>query len=161
MRCSVRILRQARRDALSCLLSKNERAGTPIDANPHPPDPAPMPSVGPEPSPQPLFLAVFLYEARSTATNFRPVYQECFTLLRAASEEEAAVRAEVHGRAHAHSYSTESGDVITWSLHRVVEVVSLLDGELDDGADLHARFFQDLGAYDAFLASRRGEGSDA
>ena len=105
-----------------------------------------------------MYVAVILHGTTSAAPNYRPLYSETIVLIEAASLGEAEDKARAHGLRGEVSYDNEFGETITWSLKRVVDVNSVLDDELGDGAELYARHFRSLEAYDA-LEPAPGESS--
>lgn len=73
--------------------------------------------------------------------------------MKATSLESAKDKALNHGKNESVSYTNENGETITWSLHQVVDVNSVLDDDLDtaeDGVDLYARHFRNYEAYQSF-----------
>jgi hypothetical protein len=106
---------------------------------------------------QRLFVAVILSEATSDAPGHRPLYEESFVLVRAASVEEASERAEELGRGEQTEYLNEAGETIRWSLKHVVDVSDVVDDELGDGATVYARHFRDYDAYRRFEPLLSGE----
>lgn len=97
-----------------------------------------------------LYVAVILYESWSPDPSYTPMYEECFALVRAESEEQARARAEQHSRAHETCFNNILGQEIHWKLKHVVDVSRVLSGTLDDGADIYARHFKSYEAYHAF-----------
>lgn len=98
---------------------------------------------------QSFYIAVILYESSSDALDYQPLYQESFVLLKAASLEEAESKALAHARQEEVSYQNENGEIITWALRQIVDVNSVLEDELCDGAELYTRHFRDYAAYRA------------
>ncbi|WP_437742801.1 DUF4288 domain-containing protein [Sorangium sp. So ce302] len=97
-----------------------------------------------------LYVAVILYESWSPDPSYTPMYEECFALVRAESEEQARARAEQHSRAHETCFNNVLGQEIHWKLKHVVDVSRVLSDTLDDGADIYARHFKSYEAYHAF-----------
>ena len=95
-----------------------------------------------------LYIAVVLYESSSDAPDDKPLYEECFLVVRAKSDEEARERAMQLVSAP-HSYKNQYGATITWSFKEIERVQSVLSDELADGKELYARYFLDYGAYHA------------
>ncbi|GAB4205082.1 MAG: hypothetical protein Fur006_60820 [Coleofasciculaceae cyanobacterium] len=99
---------------------------------------------------QSFYIAVILYESSSTKPEYKPLYQECFVLIKATSVEEAREKALSHASQEQVSYQNEKGDTITWSLKQVVDVNSVLYDEFDDFTELYARHFRNYEAYRLF-----------
>lgn len=96
-----------------------------------------------------FYVAVILHEASVSAPDYRPLYSETFVLIEAGSVEEAREKAQSHGRSDEVRYENQFGETVTWSLRRVVDVNSILDDDLVDGAELYVRHFRNIAAYDA------------
>lgn len=97
-----------------------------------------------------LYVAIVLYESWSPDPSYTPMYEECFTLLRAESDEQARARAKRHSRAHEICFNNSAGQEIHWKMKQVVDVNRVLSDTLDDGADIYARHFKNYEAYHAF-----------
>lgn len=97
-----------------------------------------------------FYIAVILYESSSSAPEYKPLYEECFVLVKAISVEEAYEKALSHAKEQEGSYQNEYKDTITWSLKQVVDVNSVLSDEFDDGIELYARHFRNYEAYRLF-----------
>lgn len=98
----------------------------------------------------PLYMAVLLYASTSPDPAYTPMFEECFVLLRAGSDEQARARAAQHGRSRESSFTNAAGQLIRWELRHVVDVARVLSDVLDDGAELYARHFKSYEAYRAF-----------
>jgi hypothetical protein len=96
------------------------------------------------------YIAVILYESSSETPGYKPLYQESFVLIKAASEEEAKVKAQAHGAKEETSYLNENQETITWSLKQLIDVTPVLDERLDDGTELYVRHFRNYDAYREF-----------
>lgn len=97
-----------------------------------------------------LYVAIILYEACSPDPSIKPMFQECFVLIRAGSDEEARARAEQHGKDQETCYRNVAGQEIRWTLKHVVDVNRVLSGTMEDGTELYARHFTNYDAYHAF-----------
>lgn len=53
---------------------------------------------------QSFYIAMILYESSSSAPEYKPLYQECFVLIKATSLKEANEKALVYGRKQEGSY---------------------------------------------------------
>jgi len=99
---------------------------------------------------QSFYIAVILYESSSSASEYKPLYEECFVLIKATSLEEANEKALIYAREQEGSCQNEYNDTITWSLKQVVDVNSVLYDKFDDGTELYARHFRSYEAYRLF-----------
>lgn len=97
-----------------------------------------------------FYIAVILYETSSTALEYKPLYQECFVLIKATSFEEANEKALIQGRGQEGSYQNDRNETITWFLKQVVDVNSVLYDGFEDGTELYARHFRNYEAYRSF-----------
>ncbi|MHC5938889.1 DUF4288 domain-containing protein [Nostoc sp.] len=100
-----------------------------------------------------FYIAIIIYKSSSDKYDYQPLYQESFILIKAASLEEAKVKALNHGKNESVNYTNENGETITWSLQQVVDVNSVLDDDFDsseDIVDLYARHFRNYDAYQLF-----------
>ncbi|MEH1805809.1 DUF4288 domain-containing protein [Nostoc sp.] len=100
-----------------------------------------------------FYIAIILYKSSSDKTDYQPLYQESFVLIKAASLEEAKVKALNHGKNESVSYTNEDGETITWSLQQVIDVNSVLYDDFnssEDIVDLYARHFHNYEAYQSF-----------
>lgn len=101
---------------------------------------------------QSFYIAVILYESSSTQPEYKPLYQECFVLIKATSVENAREKALSHASQEQVSYQNEKGDTITWSLKQLVDVNSVLYDEFDECTELYVRHFHNYEAYRLFEA---------
>jgi len=108
-----------------------------------------------------LYVAVLVAESSSDAPDYEPLYEESLVLIRAASDEAAAARAEELGVEEQTSYVNDVGETITWTLKRVLDVSRTLTDELEDGTTLYSRHFRDYDSYRRFeplLSEEPGDG---
>lgn len=106
------------------------------------------------------YIAVLLYEATSQSAQipkFSPFYEESFVLIRASSLEEAQEKANRYAQREQASYFNDQHERITWSLKQVIDVNTVLDEKLEDGAELYARHFTNYEAYRLFEPLLSGE----
>ncbi|GGM59259.1 hypothetical protein GCM10012275_33040 [Longimycelium tulufanense] len=102
------------------------------------------------------YVAVLVYEATSDAPRRRPLYEETFVLVRAASAEQAGRKATRYGRAQETSYRNETGETIRLVLRHVVDVSPVLDDSVrgghpgEDVVEVYARHFRNYDAYRRF-----------
>ena len=96
------------------------------------------------------FVSNFLviYITKSLIDSKQPYYQECFSLIRASSFEEAENKAPHLLEDVNTSYLNNEGQTVTWTLHQIISIKSTLD-ELnkDEITDLYVRGFEDFQAY--------------
>jgi hypothetical protein len=104
-----------------------------------------------------FYIAVILFESSSNVPDYKPLYEECFVLIKAISLEEANEKALVYGREQEGSYQNDNKDMITWSLKQIVDVNSVLYDEFNNGTELYARHFRNYKAYCLFEPLLSGE----
>ncbi|WP_437951193.1 DUF4288 domain-containing protein [Sorangium sp. So ce296] len=97
-----------------------------------------------------LYVAIILYESWSSDPSFKPMFEECFVLIRADSDEQALARAEQLSKDKETCYDNVAGQDVRWKLKRIVDVSRVLSDTMDDGAELYARHFTNYDAYYAF-----------
>jgi hypothetical protein len=96
-----------------------------------------------------FYIAVLLYESASDKPAYQPLYEECFVLIEARSEEKAREKAlQYAGKPN--SYKNQQGEVITWQLKHLVDVSRVLSDSFYDGTELYARHFRNYKAYHSF-----------
>lgn len=101
------------------------------------------------------YIAIIIYKFIEDSPDYEPVYQECFTFIKASSLEEAEEKALNYGKKEEHSYKNMYGNTVTWKMIEIVDVNTLLYNDVfDDLTDFHARFFTDYEAYKKFIQSR-------
>src|SRR5215831_1972083 len=83
-------------------------------------------------APGPFFIAVILYESKCSGEGYRPLYEESFVLISAASEDEAREKAHTYAEDQQSTYQNEQGETITWSVKHVVDVSSVLSDDFVD-----------------------------
>lgn len=99
---------------------------------------------------QSFYIAVILYESSSDTPNYKPLYQECFVLIRAMSLEEAKKKALSHAKKEEGSYQNEYGQTITWFMKQILDVNNVLSDKFNEVTDLYARHFCNYDAYCSF-----------
>ncbi|MEL6493752.1 MAG: DUF4288 domain-containing protein [Cyanobacteria bacterium J06623_7] len=102
-----------------------------------------------------FYLAVILYQSSSGSQP--PLYEECFTLIKANSLEKARQRAKDCATKAECSYLTEDGKTVSHSLIKIVDINNVLDDDLQDGGNIYARHFRNFAAYSAFEPLISGE----
>jgi Domain of unknown function (DUF4288) len=101
-------------------------------------------------SPPPFWIAVIVFESRSSSTDHQSLYEECFVLIQAADEDAALAKADTYGRSQATRYQNERQETISWAFKQLVDVSPVLSDEFVDGAELYARHFRNYRAYQEF-----------
>jgi hypothetical protein len=108
-----------------------------------------------------IFVIVVISES-SNSLNGEPVgnilYEECTSLIKASSLEEAEQKAIDYANNQNTSYKNCYGETVTWTVKQVVEVRNLLDDDViddfdlrGDAVDLYSRSFYDYKAYEGCL----------
>jgi uncharacterized alkaline shock family protein YloU len=107
------------------------------------------------------YIAVFISECTVENSNINTLYQECFTLIKASSLEEAKQKAIDHANNTVNvSYANEYGKTVTWVVKQIIEVTNTLEDKFDlyaDAVDLYVRGFEDYEAYQRLLTSSESE----
>lgn len=104
-----------------------------------------------------FYIAVILYESFSDKLEDKPLYQECFALIKASCLEEAQQKALNYAIKQQVSYQNENKDTITWLLKHILDVSLILNSNFDNETDLYARFFRNYEAYYLFEPLLSGE----
>ena len=103
-----------------------------------------------------FYIAVVLFES-SSATNDRPLYEECFILIQANSLEEAREKALLYSRQQECSYQNQYNDTITWTCKQIIDVNSVLYDDFSNVTEIYARHFRNYAAYCQFEPLLSGE----
>lgn len=97
------------------------------------------------------YIAVFVSQSTVGDLDTNLYYQECFTLIKASSPEEAKEKANKHANNTVNtSYANEDGETVTWVVKQIIDVTNTLENEFDlhtDAVDLYVRGFEDYKAY--------------
>jgi hypothetical protein len=93
------------------------------------------------------YIAIVLYESSSSAPGYKPLYEECWMVVEATSEQHAHQKVHELALQSETAYQNKDGETIHQSLKQVVDVSPLLDDTLHDGAMLYARHFRNYQAY--------------
>ncbi len=112
-----------------------------------------------EQKPSSFYVAVAVYESTSDSVDKALLYEETFTLLVAASEEDAE-RQAVQLVQEPFSYKNQYGETITWSLKQRVVVRQVVDDKLVHGTEIFARFFRNYEAYHLAFLNYKAEEAD-
>jgi len=101
-----------------------------------------------------FYIAILVSECNVTTLDTQPFYQECFTLIKASSCEDARQKAEDHAvNTVPTSYLNCYGETVTWKIKRIGEVQATLDS-LDSSreiVDLFVRGFDNYEAYECLF----------
>ncbi len=103
------------------------------------------------------YMAIVLYKSSCSAPDYKPLYEECWTIIEASSEEHARQKAHTYAQQAQHSYKNQFGETITVAFKQIVDVAPLLSDVIEDGAELYARFFRNHQAYCRFEPLLGGE----
>jgi hypothetical protein len=98
------------------------------------------------------YIAVIIYAATSDVPNYQPLYEECFMLIKAASQEEARQKTVRYAQRQQTTYKNEQQEDIRWLLKQIIDINPVLTDNIDfeDGSELYARHFRNYQAYTAF-----------
>lgn len=96
------------------------------------------------------YVAVVVYESASESPDYTPFYEECITLVKANSEDEARSKVEDLGKNRSTKYTNIDGQEISWSLHDIVDISPMLEDSLGEVTEIYARHFKDIDAYRKF-----------
>jgi hypothetical protein len=83
-----------------------------------------------------------LYRAdhgRKDASSVRGFLEESVLLFKSSPSSVAAKGREI-AEQHQHSYKNVDGEVVRWKLHRVLEIVEVLDRRIKEGSEVYHRF---------------------
>lgn len=100
-----------------------------------------------------IFVIVVVSESSKSSNGEHSnnlFYQECISLIKAFSPEEAKQKAIDYANSENTSYENTYGQTVTWVVKQIVEVSDVLEDDLDlhaDAVDLYVRGFYDYGAY--------------
>lgn len=93
------------------------------------------------------YLAIVLYESSSPDPNYKPLYEECISLIEADSDAHARQKVEKLAIDSQTSYQNQFGQTLHQTIKHIIDVAPLVDEKLQDGATLYARFFRNYQAY--------------
>ena len=101
------------------------------------------------------YIAVFVSKSSVGNLDTNLYYQECFTLIKASSPEEARQKAVKHANNTVNtSYPNEHGETVTWVVKQITDVTNTLENEFDlhtDAVDLYVRGFEDYKTYQSLF----------
>jgi hypothetical protein len=97
----------------------------------------------------PRFFVSILSRAHADADGYRPLYEETFLIVDAASLQLARETAEGYGRAAEHDYVAGEGHRVFWRFVEVTGVTPCIDEDVEhEVVELGGRFFRDKESYD-------------
>ena len=96
------------------------------------------------------YVAIVVYESASESLDYTPLYEECITLVKASSEDEARSKVEALGKNRSIKYKNVEGKEISWSLHNIVDINPMLEDSLGEVTEIYARHFNNIDAYRKF-----------
>ena len=84
------------------------------------------------------FVAEAIFHARvsNESAEISSVFENLLFLVSAADHQGGVAKAEAIARAKEHSYPNKSGDLVTWTFVRLVELTEMIDQRFEDGAEL-------------------------
>lgn len=98
-----------------------------------------------------IYSGLLLNKAVSSVKGAKPLYQEVFVEVKAFDVEAAKSAIKAAAKKEETSYKNETGDIITWTFERVIDVSPVLNENFKDGVrELYSRHFRDIEAYKAF-----------
>ncbi len=98
------------------------------------------------------YVAVVVYESASESPDYTPLYEECITLVKASSEDEARSKVETLGKNRGTKYMNVEGQEISWSLRNIIDINPMLEDSLGEVTEIYARHFKNIDAYRKFEA---------
>ena len=98
------------------------------------------------------YIAVIIYEYTSDASDYQPLYQESFVLIKALSQDEATHKALQFAQQQQAVYTNERQETIHFSFKQIVDVNSLLTENIGFASvtEIYARHFRNYNAYVSF-----------
>lgn len=97
----------------------------------------------------PRFFVSILSRAESAAAGDRPLYEETFLIVDAASQQLARDSAESYGRAAEHDYEAGEGHRVFWRFVEVAVCAPCVDEDVErEIVELGGRYFRDKESYD-------------
>lgn len=95
-------------------------------------------------------IAVVVYQSTSDSPSYKPLYEECVTLVKASTVEQAKDKATELAKARSTTFTNQKGEKITWSLYKVIDVSPMLEDKIGDVTELYSRHFSNIDAYQSF-----------
>lgn len=104
-----------------------------------------------------IYIAVVVSESTVENSADNLYFQECFTLIKASSIEEAREKAVNHATNTINtSYPNVYGESVTWVVKQIITVTNTLEDDFDlhtEAIDLYVRGFEDYKAYQSLFSS--------
>ena len=88
------------------------------------------------------FAVRALYRAdhgRKDASSVRTLLEESVLLFKS-TPSSAAARGHQVCKRHQHSYKNVYGEMVSWKLHQVLEIVEVMDQRITEGSEVYHRF---------------------
>ena len=101
-----------------------------------------------------VFIIVFVTESSVGEPGANLSYQECFSLIKAPSLEEAKQKAVDYANNDNTSYANVYGETVTWVVKQIIDITETLEDKFDlhtDAVDLYVRGFDDYEAYQSLF----------
>lgn len=98
---------------------------------------------------QSWFAGIVITRSHSDSPSYSPMFEESVILVLASQCDEAGAEVRRIATSRLASFKNEAGELIEWSLERVVDVRQL-DGPPVHGSEVYSRHFRDFDAYQAF-----------
>lgn len=95
-------------------------------------------------------VAVIVYKSSSDSKGYKPMFEECITLIKAKTEADARQKAESIAQSRGAKFKNQKGEEITWVLHKIIDVNPMLEDSIGDITEIYARHFNNIDAYNAF-----------
>ncbi len=93
------------------------------------------------------YIAIIVYRSSSEDERYQPLYEECITLIQARSLSEARLKAEHIAAQRECTFNNASGILISWKLHRIIDVRPMLEDAIGEVTELCSRHFYDIDGY--------------
>ena len=96
------------------------------------------------------YVAIIVYKSASDSAGYTPLYEECITLVKANTMDEARSKVEDLTKHRSTKYKNAEGQEISWSLYSIVDINPMLEDSFDEVTEIYARHFRDIEAYRKF-----------
>lgn len=102
-------------------------------------------------APQQIFIASTLFKSISSNSQYKSLFEECFTLVKAYSLEEASekiIRSAINKQS---TFKNEKGEEISWTFIKLNDINNILydiSFEEGDEIDIYSRHFTDIELYE-------------
>jgi len=105
------------------------------------------------------YVGVVVIESVVNASGDRPLYEERFLFVKAASEQEARAKVLQYS-VQPVSYQNQYAETVTWTFKELVGVNQMVKDEIIDGTELFSRFFRNYDAYTLTFLNKYNEEKD-